>query len=75
MLYLNSNLDKCLEIIAIFNDFTIYHVSREENTVVNDFSIASIRFLIESRKSVCSGKTGYSGLLFWMFRFVAIAWC
>jgi hypothetical protein len=33
---LNTYLDKCLEIIALFNDFTIQYVSRDENTVVND---------------------------------------
>jgi ribonuclease HI len=33
---LNAYLDKCLEIIALFNDFTVQHVSRDENTVVND---------------------------------------
>jgi hypothetical protein len=35
---LNAYLDKCLEIIAIFNDFTIQPVSRDENTVVNDLA-------------------------------------
>jgi ribonuclease HI len=33
---LNAYLDKCLEIIALFNDFTVQHVSRDENTLVND---------------------------------------
>jgi hypothetical protein len=33
---LNTYLDKCLEIIALFNDFTIQYVSRDENTMVND---------------------------------------
>jgi hypothetical protein len=33
---LNTYLDKCLEIIALFNDFTIQYVSGDENTVVND---------------------------------------
>jgi ribonuclease HI len=33
---LNAYLDKCLEIIVLFNDFTVQHVSRDENTVVND---------------------------------------
>jgi hypothetical protein len=35
---LNAYLDKCLEIIALFDDFTMQHVSREENTVVNDLA-------------------------------------
>jgi ribonuclease HI len=33
---LNPYLDKCLEIIALFDDFTMQHVSRVENIVVND---------------------------------------
>jgi hypothetical protein len=32
----NAYLDKCVEIIALFNDFTVQHVSSNENTVVND---------------------------------------
>jgi hypothetical protein len=35
---LNAYLDKCLEIIALYDDFTIYHISRDENTVVNDLA-------------------------------------
>jgi hypothetical protein len=33
---LNAYLDKCLEIIALFNYFTMQHVSRDGNTAVND---------------------------------------
>jgi hypothetical protein len=33
---LNAYLDKCLEIIALFDDFTVQHVSRDENIVVNN---------------------------------------
>jgi ribonuclease HI len=33
---LNAYLDKCMEIIALFNDFTVQHVSRDENTVTNN---------------------------------------
>jgi hypothetical protein len=33
---LNAYLDKCLEIIALFDDFTVQPVSRDENIVVND---------------------------------------
>jgi ribonuclease HI len=33
---LNAYLDKCLEIIALFNDFTVQHVSRDENIVANN---------------------------------------
>jgi ribonuclease HI len=32
----NAYLDKCFEIITLFNDFTVQHVSSNENTVVND---------------------------------------
>jgi ribonuclease HI len=35
---LNAYLDKCLEIIALFDDFTVQHISRDENTVVNDLT-------------------------------------
>jgi hypothetical protein len=35
---LKAYLDKCLEIIALFSDFTVQHVFRDENTVVNDLA-------------------------------------
>jgi ribonuclease HI len=35
---LNEYLNKCLEIIALFDDFTVQHVSRDENTVVNNLA-------------------------------------
>jgi hypothetical protein len=35
---LNAYLDKCLEIITLFDDFTVQHVSRKENTVANDLT-------------------------------------
>jgi hypothetical protein len=35
---LNAYLDKCLEIIALFDDFTVQHVSRDENTLMNDLA-------------------------------------
>jgi hypothetical protein len=35
---LNAYLDKCLKIIALFNDFTMHHISRDENTVVNNLA-------------------------------------
>jgi ribonuclease HI len=35
---LNAYLEKCLEIIALYNDFTMQHVSKDENTVVNDLT-------------------------------------
>jgi Mlc titration factor MtfA (ptsG expression regulator) len=33
---LNAYLDKCLEIIAFFNNFIVQNVSRDENIVAND---------------------------------------
>jgi hypothetical protein len=33
---LNTYLDKCLKIIALFDDFTVQHVSKDENIVVNN---------------------------------------
>jgi hypothetical protein len=33
---LNAYLDKCLKIIALFDDFTVQHVSKDENIVVNN---------------------------------------
>jgi hypothetical protein len=35
---LNAYLDKCLKIIALFDNFTVQHVSRYENTVTNDLA-------------------------------------
>jgi hypothetical protein len=35
---LNAYPDKCLKIIALFNDFTVQHVSRYENIVTNDLA-------------------------------------
>jgi ribonuclease HI len=35
---LNAYLDKFLEIIALFDDFTAQHVFRDENIVVNDLA-------------------------------------
>jgi ribonuclease HI len=35
---LNTYLDKCLEIIALFDNFTMEHISRDKNTVTNDLA-------------------------------------
>jgi hypothetical protein len=35
---LNAYLDKCLKMIALFDDFSIQHVSIHENIVVNDLA-------------------------------------
>jgi hypothetical protein len=41
---LNTYLDKCIEIIALLDDFTVQHVFRVENTVVNDLAQQSSGF-------------------------------
>jgi hypothetical protein len=41
---LNAYLYKCLEIIALFDDFTVQHVSRDENTVPYDFAQQALGF-------------------------------
>jgi hypothetical protein len=41
---LNAYIDKCLEIIALFNDFTVQHVFRDENTLVNDLVQQALGF-------------------------------
>jgi hypothetical protein len=35
---LNAYFDKCLEIIILFDSFTVQHVSRDENTLTNDLA-------------------------------------
>jgi hypothetical protein len=35
---LNAYLDKYLELIVLFDEFTVQHVSRDENTVANDLA-------------------------------------
>jgi ribonuclease HI len=35
---LNAYLDNCLEIIALFDYFTVQHISRDKNTVMNDLA-------------------------------------
>jgi hypothetical protein len=41
---LNTYLDKCLKIIASFDDFTVQHVFRDKNTVVNDLAQQALGF-------------------------------
>jgi hypothetical protein len=43
-LSLNAYFDKCLKIIATFDDFTIHHVCRFENTVVNNLAQQAVGF-------------------------------
>jgi ribonuclease HI len=47
---LNAYLDKCLEIIAFFDDSTVQHVSRDENTVVNDLAQQASSFRLNQQK-------------------------
>jgi hypothetical protein len=35
---LNAYFDKCLEIIALFDDFIVQHVYRDENIVANNLA-------------------------------------
>jgi hypothetical protein len=35
---LNAYLDKCLETITLFDDFSVQYVNRDENTVANDLA-------------------------------------
>jgi ribonuclease HI len=41
---LNAYLDKCLEIITLFDDFTVQLVSRDENIVANDLVQQALDF-------------------------------
>jgi hypothetical protein len=67
---LNAYLNKYLEIIALFDDFTVQHVSRDENAVVNDLVQQASDFWSNRgkfsflEKNECSGyQTRQSG--FW----------
>jgi ribonuclease HI len=59
---LNAYLEKCLEIIALFKDFVVQHVSRNENTVVND--------LAQQASGFRANRGKFSFLENRMFRFV-----
>jgi hypothetical protein len=59
---LNEYLDKCLKIIALFDDFTIHHVFRDENTVANDLVQQTSGFQANRGKFGFFGKTECSGL-------------
>jgi ribonuclease HI len=67
---LNAYLDKCLKTIALFDDFTVQHISRDENTVTNDLAQQAssfqsnqgkFGFLEKMNVSVC--QTGSSRFL------------
>jgi hypothetical protein len=61
---LNAYLDKCLEIIALFDDFTIQHVSKDENTVAND--------LAQEASGFQPNRENFSFLKKRMFRFAKL---
>jgi ribonuclease HI len=58
---LNAYLDKCLEIIALFDNFTVQHVSRDKNTLVND--------LVQQASGFRLNRGKFSFLSNWMFWF------
>jgi ribonuclease HI len=43
--YLNAYLDKCVEIISLFDDFIVQHVSRDKNIVADDLAQQASSFL------------------------------
>jgi hypothetical protein len=54
---LNANLVKCLKIIALFDDFTVQHVSRDENTTTNNLAQQASGFWSNWGKSDALGKS------------------
>jgi ribonuclease HI len=61
---LNAYIDKCLEVIAHFDDFTMQHVSRDENTVANDLAHQALGFRSNREKLYVLEK--------WMFQFLKL---
>jgi hypothetical protein len=59
--FLNAYLDKCLEIIALFNDFTVQHIFKHKNTVVN--------ILVQQASDFRSNWGKLYVLENWMFQF------
>jgi ribonuclease HI len=59
---LNAYLDQSLEIISLFDDFTVQHATRDENTLANDLAQQASGFRSNREKNQFSGKTGCSGL-------------
>jgi ribonuclease HI len=47
---LKAYLDKYLEIIALFDDFIVQHVSRDKNTVANDSAQQALGLLSNQEK-------------------------
>jgi ribonuclease HI len=48
---INAYLDKCLENVALFDDFTVQHVSRDENTMANNLAQQASSFQSNRGKS------------------------
>jgi hypothetical protein len=65
-LSLNAYFNKCLEFFATFNDFTIQHISRDENTMINDLAQQTSGFR-SNRGNCMFGEAGCSGLPLQMF--------
>jgi hypothetical protein len=72
---LNEYLDKCLKIIALFDDFTIHHVFRDENTVTNDLVQQASGFQANRGKFGFFGKIECFGLPNRTFLFSVGAQC
>jgi hypothetical protein len=68
---LNPYLDKCLKIIALFDDFTVQHVSSDENTIANDLAQQASGFRTNQGKFNFLEKIGCSGLPNCTIRFLA----
>jgi ribonuclease HI len=76
---LNAYPNKCLEIIYLFDDFTVQHVSRDENIVANDLAKQASGFRSNQGKfgflekpDVLVYQTGQSGLPNHQFVLVAM---
>jgi hypothetical protein len=74
---LNAYLDKCLEIIALFDNFTLQHVFRDENIVANNLAQQAWGFQSSRRKlyvleksDIPVSQTGWS--YFWSMQDVEI---
>jgi hypothetical protein len=72
---LNAYLDKCLKIIALFDDFTVQHVSSDENTVANDLVQQALGFRANQGQFGFLEKIGCFSLPNRTDRFLASAQC
>jgi ribonuclease HI len=46
---LNAYLDKCLDIIARFDEFSIHHIYRHENSKANDLAQQASRYNVSNK--------------------------